>query len=150
MQAISLYYFLKGESCKFKFYLGESKGYSPGFLSDSAVKNLPAMQETPVSSLGQKDLPEEGMTTHSSILAWRIPRTEEPGGLQSMGSQSQKQLKRLSMQALKDYHPGDSTSRSSEKQLQRRRGKGQYTCGFGGGEIHAIKHILFFICPNIY
>ena len=49
------------------------------------VKNLPAMQETWVRSLGQEDPLEEGMTTHSSILAWRIPRTEESGGLQSMG-----------------------------------------------------------------
>ena len=52
------------------------------------VKNLPAMQETWVPSLGLKDPLKKGMTTHSSILAWRIPWTEEPGGLQSMGSQS--------------------------------------------------------------
>ena len=51
------------------------------------VKNLPAMQETWVLSLGWDDPLEEGMTTHSSILAWRIGWTEEPGGLQSMGSQ---------------------------------------------------------------
>ena len=51
------------------------------------VKNPPAMQETRVRSLGQKDPLEKEMATHSSILAWRIPRTEEPGGLQSMGSQ---------------------------------------------------------------
>ena len=49
------------------------------------VKNLPAMQETRVRSLGQEDPLEIGMATHSSILAWRIPWTEEPGGLQSMG-----------------------------------------------------------------
>ena len=49
------------------------------------VKNLPAMQETWVRSLVQEDLLEKGMATHSSILAWRIPWTEEPGGLQSMG-----------------------------------------------------------------
>ena len=49
------------------------------------VKNLPAMQETWVRSLGQEDPLEEGMATHSSILAWRIPWTEEPGRLQSMG-----------------------------------------------------------------
>ena len=51
------------------------------------VKNLPAMQElqeTQVQSLGQEDPPEKGMATHSSILAWRIPWTEEPGGIQSM------------------------------------------------------------------
>ena len=57
------------------------------------VKNPPAIQETWVLSLGQEDSLEKGMVTHSSILAWRIPRTEEPGGLQSMGSQSQTQLR---------------------------------------------------------
>ena len=51
------------------------------------VKNLPAMQKTQVLSLGQEDPLEEGMATHSSSLAWRIPWTEEPGGLQPMGSQ---------------------------------------------------------------
>ena len=53
------------------------------------VKNLPVMQETQVWSLGQKDHLEKGMATHSSILAWRIPWTEETGGLQSMGSESE-------------------------------------------------------------
>ena len=51
------------------------------------VKNLPAMQEAQVRSLGQKDPLEKGMATQSSILAWRIPWTEELSGLQSMGSQ---------------------------------------------------------------
>ena len=51
------------------------------------IKNLPAMQETQVQSLGHEDPLEKGMVTHSSILAWRIPGTEEPGRLQSMGSQ---------------------------------------------------------------
>ena len=51
------------------------------------VKNLLAMKETWVQSLGQEDLLEKGMATHSSILAWRIPWTEEPGRLQSMGQQ---------------------------------------------------------------
>ena len=51
------------------------------------AKNLPAVQETRIQSLGQEDPLEEGMTTHSSILARRIPWTEKPGGLQSMGSQ---------------------------------------------------------------
>ena len=51
------------------------------------VKNLPAMQEIQVQSLGQEVPLEKGMATHSSILAWRIPRMEEPGGPQSMGSQ---------------------------------------------------------------
>ena len=50
------------------------------------VKNLPAMQETQVQSLGWEDPLEKEMGTHSSILAWKIPWTEEPGGLQSMGS----------------------------------------------------------------
>ena len=48
------------------------------------VKTLPAMQETRVQSLGYEDPLDEGMATHSSILAWRIPWTEEPGGLQSI------------------------------------------------------------------
>ena len=55
-------------------------------LEVQAVKNLPAVQETWVRSLGSEDPLEKEMATHSSILAWGIPRTEEPGGLQSMGS----------------------------------------------------------------
>ena len=51
------------------------------------VKNLPAMQETWVQSLGQEDPLEKGMATHSSVLVWRIPWTKEPGELQSMGLQ---------------------------------------------------------------
>ena len=51
------------------------------------VKNLPLVQETWVQSLGQEDLLKKGKATHSSILAWRIPRIEEPGRLQSMGLQ---------------------------------------------------------------
>ena len=51
------------------------------------INNLPAVQETWIWSLGQEDPLEKGMATHSSILAWRIPWTEEPGGLQSMKSQ---------------------------------------------------------------
>ena len=61
------------------------------FLVGSAVKNPPAMQEpqeTWVQFLDQEDPLEEGMATHSSILAWRIPWTEEPGGLQSIGYQT--------------------------------------------------------------
>ena len=50
------------------------------------IKNLPAMQETWVQFLGQEDPMEKGMATHSSILAWEIPWTEEPGGFQSVGS----------------------------------------------------------------
>ena len=58
-----------------------------GFPGGSVVKNPPAMQEIQVQSLGRKDSLEEGMATHFSILAWRIPWTVEPGRLQSMGSQ---------------------------------------------------------------
>ena len=64
-----------------------------GFPGGSAVKNLPVVQETQVQSLGREDLLEKEMAAHSSILAWEIPQTEEPGGLQSMGlKQQQKQL----------------------------------------------------------
>ena len=58
-------------------------------LGAQMVKNLPAIQETWVQSPGWDDPLEKGMATHSSILAWRIPWTEEPGGLQSVGLQSQ-------------------------------------------------------------
>ena len=52
------------------------------------VKSLPAMQETQVQFLGQEDALEKEMATHSSFLAWKIPRREKPGGLQSMGSKA--------------------------------------------------------------
>ena len=58
------------------------------------VKNLPAMQETSVRSLGQEDPLEKEMATHSNILAWRIPWTEEPGRVQSMGLQRVGQTER--------------------------------------------------------
>ena len=71
-----------------------SVSYHPYWLSrvTQLDKNLPAMQETQVRSLGWKDPLEKEVTTHSSILAWESPRTEEPGGLQSMGLQSWTQL----------------------------------------------------------
>ena len=56
-------------------------------LVAQTVKNLPAMLETWVQSLGREDPMEKDMATHSNILAWRIPWTEESGGLQSVGSQ---------------------------------------------------------------
>ena len=59
--------------------------YRPAPRVAQTVKNLPAVQETRVRSLGQEDPLEKEMATHSSILAWKIPWTEEPGGLQSMG-----------------------------------------------------------------
>ena len=62
------------------------------FLVTQSVKNLPAVQETWVQSLGWEDALEEQMATHSSILAWKISCIEEPGGLQSMGSQSRARL----------------------------------------------------------
>ena len=61
-------------------------------LVTQTVQNLLALQEMWVQSLDQEDPPEKEMVTHSSTLAWRIPWTEEPGGLQSMGSQIQTQL----------------------------------------------------------
>ena len=77
--------FLKTRALKFLRVWGNL-----GFLSGSAVKNPPAMQEVQemgVRSLSQEDTLEEGMATYSSILAWRIPWTEQPDGLQSIGSQ---------------------------------------------------------------
>ena len=72
------------ELCKYKIGNEREPGGVPG---GTVVKNPPAVQETRVQSLGREDPLEEGMATHSSVLAWRIPGTEEPGGLQSMGSQ---------------------------------------------------------------
>ena len=57
------------------------------------VKRVSTMRETRVQSMGGEDLLEKEMATHSNILAWKIPWTEEPGGLQSMGSQSQTRLR---------------------------------------------------------
>ena len=62
----------------------------PGF--SQLVKNLPTVQETWVQFLDQEDPLEKEMAIHSSILAWRIPWTEEPGGLQSLGSKSRTRL----------------------------------------------------------
>ena len=63
-----------------------------GSLVAQTIKNLTAVWETQLRYLGWDDTLEKGMETHSSILAWRIPRTEESGGLQPMGSQSRTQL----------------------------------------------------------
>ena len=68
-------------------------------LVAQTVKNLPAMQETWVRSLGREDRLEKGKATHPSILAWRIPWTEAPGGLQSVGSQ------RLKTLSLREFSP---------------------------------------------
>ena len=72
---------------------------SRGSPGGSVVKNSPAVQETRVQSLGREDPLEEGMATHSSIPAWRIPWTEEPGGLQSMGSQRAGHTEELTLRA---------------------------------------------------
>ena len=72
--------------------IGYPLQYSWASLVAQMVKNLPAMLETWARSLGWENPLEEGMATHSSILAWRIPWTEEPGRLQSTESQSQRQL----------------------------------------------------------
>ena len=69
IHSISIYYLFWGAS-----------------LVAQTVKNPPATQVTEVRSLGREDLLEKGMATHSSVLAWEIPRTEKPRGLQSMGS----------------------------------------------------------------
>ena len=66
------------------------------------VKNLPAMQETRVRSPGQEDPLEEEMATQASVLAWRIPWTEGPGGLQSMESQELDMTERLSTNSTHD------------------------------------------------
>ena len=70
-------------------FAGEWMGYPYSCASFVAqlIKNLPAMWDTSVQSLGGEEPLEKGMATHSSILAWKIPWIEEPGGLQSMGLQ---------------------------------------------------------------
>ena len=81
---------------------GLSRVIKVGVLGDSVVKNLSAMQEIQIPYMGWEDLLEKGVATHSRIIAWRIPWTEEPGNLQSIGSHSQIRLKRLSMHAGKN------------------------------------------------
>ena len=80
---------IPGSGSSFGQGIGYPLQYSWASLVVQMVKNLPAMQET----LGWEDLLEEGLATHCSVLAWRIPRTEEPGKLQSIELQSQTQLK---------------------------------------------------------
>ena len=75
------------------------------------------MQETLVGSLGRQDLLQEGMATHSSILAWRIPWTEEPGGLQPVGLQSCTRLKRLSKHTCILPRPGWAILRAACRPL---------------------------------
>ena len=73
--------------------IGHPFQYSWAALVAQIVQNTTAMRETWVRPLGLENPLEEGMASHSSILAWRIPWTEEPGGLQFMGSQSRTRLK---------------------------------------------------------
>ena len=73
-------------------------------LIAKSVKNLPAVQETQVQSLGREDPLEKEMATHSSILGWRIPSTEKSGGLQSMGSQESDMSQRLNQQQASFSH----------------------------------------------
>ena len=85
-------------------------------LVAQTVKNPPAMQETQVQSLGWEDPLEKGMAIHTSILIWRIPWTEEPGGLQSMELQSQTQPKRPTLHLECPFSvgfPGSSVSKES-------------------------------------
>ena len=78
------------------------------------VKSLPAMWEPWVRSLGQEDPLEKEMATHSSILAWKIPRTEEPGRLQSMGSQkATPPLSNLHTQGTGGKHREEGNTRNS-------------------------------------
>ena len=83
-------------------------------LMTQMVKNLPAMLETRVQSLGQEDPLEKRMATHSSILAWRIPWTEDPGGLQSMGGGHKESdtTERLTPEALRGSPTLKSTPQS--------------------------------------
>ena len=69
-----------------------SSDYKWASLVAQIVNNLPAMQETWVQSLGQEDPLENGMATHSSVLAWRIPWTEEPGGLHTVHEVTKSQI----------------------------------------------------------
>ena len=68
-------------------HTGNTTAHLKAALVAQTVKNMPAMQETQVQTMGQEDPLEKGTATHSSILAWRIPWAGEPVGLQSMGSQ---------------------------------------------------------------
>ena len=87
------------------------KGQKPSlpwiYLVAQSVKNPPAIQETRVQSLGWEDPLEKGMATHSSILAWRIPWAEEPGGLQSVGLQRVRHdlVTKPPQQTLRAYNP---------------------------------------------
>ena len=79
-----LFYYGLSQDIEYKSLVLHSRTLS--FMVAQMVKNLPAMQETWVCSLDWEDPREESLATHFSVLAWRVPQTEEPGGLRSMGS----------------------------------------------------------------
>ena len=82
------------------------------------VKNLPAMQETPVQFLGQEDPLQEGMATHSSIHAWRIPWTEEPAGYSAWGHKESNAAEQLSLSLFMDCSlPGSSVHGISQARI---------------------------------
>ena len=85
------------------------------FLVAQLVKNLPAMQETWVQSLGREDPPEKRMATRSSVLIWEIPWTEEPGGLQSMGCKKVVWLTRSLSPSLPGWWPSQPFNRLQAK-----------------------------------
>ena len=90
MEFVCFYYFqfeMKDFFFFFEMDLNPTLRVERASLVAQMIKNLLAMQDMQVRSLGWEDPPEKGMTNHSSILSWRIPRTEEPGGLQCMVSQ---------------------------------------------------------------
>ena len=84
--------------------IGYPLQYSWASMVAQTVKNLPTIWETWVQSLGWEDLLEKGMATHSCILVWRISWTEEPGRLQSMGSQAAVPRVAKSQTGLSDFH----------------------------------------------
>ena len=105
---IALHFWLKTLS---KVGLGRNFIFGVSLVGQT-VKNLPAVRETWVQSLGQEDPLEKGMATHSSILAWRIPWTEEPGELASMGSQESDTAYRL------NHHHHHSYSETQDMHLR--------------------------------
>ena len=105
-----------------------------GFPGGAVVKDLPADAgdvRDAGSSPGREDLLEKEMATHSSILAWEIPKTEGPGGLQSMGSHSQTQL---SVQAWREWTEGRGRQRRKEPSSERKKREKQEETEGGSGK----------------
>ena len=88
---------IQGEKLRMSVSIYIILSFPQAFLVAQMVKNLTAMQETRVRSHGQEDPLEKGMTTHSSILAWRIPWTEEPGGYSPRGCKELDMTERLTL-----------------------------------------------------